>query len=291
MYKLIGCPMHFGVSDKGLKKSIDALNKRYADLKIKKIKEVNAKEVLTEDENMDSLDNLKNLSSVVLTCQSIAQEVDEIVSNGEIPLFIGGDHSASIGSVSGAAQSQTKLGLLWIDSHSDINTDASTITGNIHGMPVSALMGFGNEKLVTIGSSEPKVLPQHIVLFGVRDMDPLERDIIERLGIKCYTYEFIEKTGLKKCLKEVKKYLSDINKLHISFDLDSMNPDIIKGVTVPVKDGFVEEDVYTIIDYTLDSFDLSSIDIVEYNPKYDEDLYTAEFTYGLIKRILEKDND
>jgi len=280
MYELVGCPMHVGVSDKGLKKSIDTLNKQYANLNIKKIKEIQVDE--------ENLPNLKNLNSVVATCNKISQETSEIIRNGNTPIFIGGDHASAIGTVSGAALNSSRLGLLWVDSHADINTDVSTISSNIHGMPVSALMGFGNEKLVTVSSTEPKVLPQHVVLFGVRDMDPLEKEIVERLDIKVYTYDEIKQRGVKPCMDEVKEYLHDINKLHVSFDLDSMNPDIIKGVTVPVKDGFVEDNVYEIMDYSLDNFDISSIDIVEYNPKYDTDFYTAEFTNTLINRIINK---
>ncbi len=280
MYELVGCAMHVGVSDKGLKKSIDTLNKQYSNLNIRKIKEIQVEE--------DNLTNLKNLNSVVATCNEISQEINNVISNGNTPIFIGGDHSSAIGTVSGAALNTSKLGLLWVDSHSDINTDVSTISGNIHGMPVSAIMGFGNEKLVAISSTEPKVLPQHVVLFGVRDMDPLEKEIVERLDIKVYTYDEVKQRGIKPCMDEAKEYLHDINKLHVSFDLDSMNPDIIKGVTVPVKDGFVEDDVYEIMDYSLDNFDISSIDIVEYNPKYDTDFYTAEFTNTLINRIINR---
>lgn len=272
--------MHLGVSEKGLKESIDALNNRYSDLNIKKINEV-----IVEEEN---LDNLKNLNSVVATCTNLAKETDDIIRSGKTPICIGGDHSLAMGTVSGSAKTNKKLGLLWVDSHSDINTDVTTITGNIHGMPVSALMGFGNEKLASIYGTDPKVLPQHVVLFGVRDMDPLECDIVEKLNIRCYTYDEITSRGLDVCLNEVKQYLSDINKLHVSFDLDSMNPEIIKGVTVPVKSGFVENDIDRIMDYCIDNFQLASIDIVEYNPKFDEDLYTAEYTYSVIKRIINR---
>lgn len=280
MYEIIGCPMHWGVSEDGLKRSIDVLNERYADLNIKKIDEIEMPE--------ENLSNLKNLNSVVATCTKLAEVTDEIISTGKTPICIGGDHSLAMGTVSGSAKSNKKMGLLWVDSHSDINTDVSTISGNIHGMPVSALMGFGNEKLVSIYGADPKVLPQHVVLFGVRDMDPLEVEIVEKLDIRCYTYHEIVTRGLKVCLDEVKEYLNDINKLHISFDLDSMDPDIIKGVTVPVKSGFVEEDVNQTIDYCLDNFEIASIDIVEFNPKFDEDLYTAEYTNSLIKRIINK---
>lgn len=278
MFEIIGCSMHQGVSNDGLKMCVDTLNETYCELNIKKIEEE-----ICEEEN---LPNLKNLNGIVKTCEKIAAETDRIIKSGKTPLFIGGDHSASMGTVAGAHANAAHLGLLWIDSHSDINTDVSTLSGNIHGMPVSAIMGFGNEKLSAIYSEQPKVLPQHIVLFGVRDMDPLEKEIIERLSIKVFTYDEVMEIGVKKALSQAKKYLSEIDKLHVSFDLDSMNPELIKGVTVPVASGFVSEDVFIMFDYLLKHFKLSSVDIVEFNPLYDIDGYTAEFTNMLIQKIM-----
>lgn len=278
MFEIIGCPMHQGVSDEGLKKCIDTLNETFCQLNIRKIDE----EVCEEEK----LPNLKNLNGVVKTCEKIACEVDKIIKSGNTPLFIGGDHSSAMGTVAGAHANANHLGLLWIDAHSDINTDVSTISGNIHGMPVSANMGYGNEKLSSIYSEQPKVLPQHVVLFGVRDMDPLEKEIIETLDIKTFTYDEVMSMGVNEAMGQAKKYLNGIDKLHVSFDLDSMNPELIRGVTVPVASGFNSDDVYTMFDYILENFNLSSIDLVEFNPVYDTDGYTAEFTNSLIQKII-----
>lgn len=278
MYRLIGCPMHLGVSDTGLKESIRVLNGRYPDFLIREIRET----ILSEE----GLKNLKNLNSITETCLNISREVDHIIRAKDVPIFFGGDHAASIGSVSGAAKNIDNLGLIWIDSHSDINTDKTTYTGNIHGMPVSALLGYGEKKLRDIIGDKSKILPQNVVLFGLRDVDPPEADIIRDLNIRAYYFDEIIDRGLGVCLDEVKEYLKERDKLHISFDLDSMDPDIIKGVTVPVKSGFREEHILEIFDYLLREFSISSIDIVEYNPKYDLDFYTAEFTHLLTKKIL-----
>lgn len=275
MIDLIGCPMHYGVSDDGLKQSIDTLNKLYTDLGIRKINTINVAE--------QALENLKNLNSVIATCELLAYEVDKIIQAGRTPLCIGGDHSLAIGTISGSAKKNKRLGLLWVDSHSDINTASSTITGNIHGMPVSAVMGYGEEKLVKVYGESPKVLPQNVVLFGLRDVDPLEYDIIDRLGVKCYFYKDIVSRGLDVCLNEAREYLANTDCLHLSFDLDSMNPELIKGVTVPVKGGFVESDVEAILNYCFKSFTIASADLVEYNPKYDTDKYTAQYAYKLIQ--------
>jgi len=283
MLELIGCPMHLGVSDDGLKDAVSALNARFPELAIREIPEV----ILPEE----GLPNLKNLNSVAVTCEKIAEEEYRVLSEGNTPLFIGGDHAAAIGSISGAAAACREMGLLWVDAHSDINTDVTTLTGNIHGMPVAALMGFGNEKLCSVFSEKfsspetPKVLPQHTVLYGVRDMDPLEISIIERLNVRVYTWEEIAARGQAECLQEAAAYLSECRALHLSFDLDSMDPSHIRGVTVPVKGGFSEADVFFLFDWLRGHCLLCSIDIVEYNPRYDTDGVTGGFVSRLIQRI------
>ena len=280
MYELIGCSTHYGVSNKGegLTQCVQSLNRRLPDHPVREIPERTLPE--------QGLANLKYLNSVTATCEDIAAEIDAIKRSGNTPLFIGGDHSSAIGSVSGDAATESRLGLLWIDAHSDINTDASTITGNIHGMPVSALMGFGHEKLCSVYGEQPKILPEDVVLFGLRDVDPLEADIIERLNIRCYYFSEIMQRGLDVCLNEIKSCFSKVSRLHVSFDLDSMDPAYIKGVSVPAADGFLEQDVFHIFERVLPEYHISMIDIVEYNPFNDTDGETGAFTERLIRRIL-----
>lgn len=284
MFELIGCPLHLGVSNEGLKDGIQALNRRFPELSIRLIPEI----ILPED----NLPNLKNLNSVAASCREIARETDRVIQSGNIPLFIGGDHSSAMGSVSGSAVNHRGMGLLWIDAHSDINTDVSTLTGNIHGMPVSALMGFGNETLCGIYSERlpspelPKILPQHVVLYGVRDMDPLEVEIVERLGVRTYSYEEIQRRGQEECLREVAEYLSECPCIHVSFDLDGMDPQEIKGVSVPVPGGFHEEDVFFQFAWLQSHCRIGAVDIVEYNPALDSDGMTGDFVDRLIHRII-----
>lgn len=278
MYRFIGCPMHIGVSDDGLKSSIETLLSEYPKLKLEKV------DVIIKNEN--NLDNLKNKESIIATCNILAEKTHKIVQNNDIPICIGGDHSLSIGTVSGAVKDRENIGLLWVDSHSDINTDKTTVTGNIHGMPVSALMGLGDSDLCNVYEYKNKIDYKNIVLFGLRDVDPPEKEIIEKYNIKAFYYDDIVKDGLTSSLLKVKEYLKDVDKLHLSFDLDSMDPEIIKGVTVPVKDGFNKDDALQIINFVLENFDILSADIVEFNPKYDTDKETVKFLKVLIDRFL-----
>ena len=279
MFEIIGCPMHQGASDKGFIKSIDILNETFGNLKIAKIEEQVCKE--------DDLPNLKNLNGIVKTCEELALQTDHIIKSGKQSLFVGGDHACAMGTVAGAHANANHLGLLWIDAHANINTDVSTLSGDIQGMPVSAIMGFGNERLSAIYTEQPKVLPQHVVLLGVRDMDPLEKEIIEKLNIKMFTYNEVMELGIVNALEQVKEYLAQIDNLHISFDLDSMDPTRIKGVTVPVEDGFNEADVFEVFASSLNGFHVSSIDVVGFNPAYDTDGYTAHFTNELLQKIMQ----
>lgn len=280
-YELIGCPMNLGVSNDGLLESIDAFNKRYTDLKVRKI------DVIPQEE--DGLLNLKNLNGVIKTCNVLAQEVYEITQKNKIPICIGGDHALAMGTISGSARAHENMGVFWIDSHSDINTDESTASGNIHGMPVSAVMGYGYKGLVDIFYEGQKVKPQNIVLFGLRDVDPPEKLIIEKFNIKAYYYEEIVKRGLEACLDEATLYFkqNNVSDIHLSFDLDSMDPKIIKGVTVPVKSGFTPRAADEILKYSFEKLNIVSADIVEYNPSFDEDLYTAEYLNSAIRLVID----
>lgn len=277
-YSLYGCPMHLGVSNAGITGAINTLKAHYPEFNIEKIDEI-------YKEGLD-LPNLKNLDSVVATCEDIAKKASKIVKDGEIPIFIGGDHAAVIGSISGVCEHKKNLGLFWVDSHSDINTEKTTVTGNIHGMPVSALLNMGEEKLTSIHFEGEKILPQNVVLFGLRDVDPPEQEIINQLGIKAFTHQDIVDKGLVSCLIEAKEHFSRCNGVHLSFDLDSIDPDIIKGVSVPVLGGFNKQDAVDIMQFCLENLDLTSIDIVEFNPANDQDGETLAFLAELINLIL-----
>lgn len=277
MFEKIGCSMHYGVSHNGLKGAVSALNRRFPELSIHEIPEVDCPE--------EGLANLKNLNSVAASCERIASEESRVLQEGKTPLFFGGDHAAAIGTVAGSAAGTQRLGLLWIDAHTDINTDVTTITGNIHGMSVSALLGYGHPKLCHVFGEDAKLRAEDVVFFGIRDMDPLEEDIIEKLNIRCYTFTEIRTRGLALCLQEALRSFGAISGLHISFDLDSMDPAVIRGVTVPVKDGFTEEEVLSMFGYLQGHGNIRSIDIVEYNPALDSDGKTAEFVRQLTNKI------
>lgn len=274
---LLGCPMHWGVSERGLLDSIDVLVNRYPELAVELVGSMECTE--------QGLANLKNLNSVVAVCEKLAAKVDAVLTRGEFPVCIGGDHALAMGSVAGSAKHCRRLGLLWIDSHSDINTHLTTATGNIHGMPVSASFGLGHPTLTGIYGYSTKLQPQDIVVFGLRDVDPPERDILNAYGVKAYDYSEICERGLQLCLDEAIEYLAHTDKVHISFDLDSMDPEVIKGVTVPVASGFTIAEADLIWENCFSRLRISAIDLVEYNPRFDSDKRTLEYLYDVLMKI------
>lgn len=273
--------MHYGVGAKGLIKSIDYLKSNYSSMDFPVLSEVTTPEA--------SHPTLKNYESVLATCTEIAAySYHEILGKGDTPLLVAGDHSSAIGSVSATAAAYEEIGLIWVDAHPDINTDESTVTGNIHGIPVSALLGNVSPAaagLSRILTDRPKLRPENIVMLGLRDIDPPEADILDELGIKYYTYNDVKNLGLAHCLLECVKYLSHLKAVHLSFDIDSVNPDILPGVSVPVPDGFTIEEVYTVFDALLSGLPVKAIDIVEFNAEFDEGDVTADFTHELVKHL------
>lgn len=282
MLYMYGCPMHLGVGDKGLMQSLAYLHDHYPNLRFPILPE------LTEAE--ENLPNLKNLNSVAATCNSIAGYAYDVLKRGDFPLFIAGDHSSVMGSVSASStytwkNSNKETGLIWIDAHPDINTDATTVTGNIHGMPVAALLGLGTRRLTGFLTKRAKLRPEHIVMLGLRDIDPPEQIILDRLNIRYYTYGQICDKGLDVCLNESLAYLSHLSSVHISFDIDSMDPQIMPGVSVPVPGGFTISEVRQIFHTLFPALPVIACDIVEYNHIHDKNDVTADFVSELVEWV------
>jgi arginase len=277
MLKIFGCPMHWGVGDKGLMGSLDFFMSLYPDIPVELIDEKALKE--------EGLLNLKNLNSVVKTCDDIAGRLSHCRRAGDFPLFLGGDHSCAMGTIGAAAEKDGGLGLVWIDAHPDINTHETTVTGNIHGMPVAAMLGLGDERLVRIGGAFTKLRPENVVMIGLRDIDPPEKETLKRLNIKYYTYWQAEEAGLARCAEEAAEHLRRCKSVHVSFDIDVTDPKLFPGVSVPVPEGFTGEESVSLIRDIMGRLPVKSFDIVEYNTAHDEGCRTAELMKKLIYTV------
>lgn len=234
----------------------------------------------------ETIDNLKNLNEVVLNIKEVAKAVDKNILSNEFPLFIGGDHSLSLGSVSAVSKYYDNLGVIWFDAHGDMNTNKTSPSGNIHGMILAALQGVGDERLTNLYYEGIKIKTENVLIFGARDLDIEEEKLIKELGVKVITFKEIKEMGFNKALKEVKEfYLNKTNNLHLSFDLDVLDPNEIPGVSVPVTDGFTKEEANLIIKELFSNFNINSMDIVEYNPEFDYNNTTLEYLKEVINLI------
>ena len=190
MFELYGCPTHYGVGAKGLIKSIDYLTENFKNLQMNKVPEITCKGPFRA--------NLKNLESVCATCEGIAKQGYHILTSGHRPLMVAGDHSAAMGSVSATSvYTKGETGLIWIDAHPDINTDKTTVTGNIHGMPVAALLGLGEPSLTHFLDDSIKLKSGNIVMLGLRDIDPPEAEILKEHHIRYYKWDYVMEHGLQ----------------------------------------------------------------------------------------------
>lgn len=235
-----------------------------------------------------SKDNLNNFELVYNANDILYLAVNEIHEHKEFPLILGGDHSQVLGSVKALMNNYENPGVIYFDAHADINTEETSLTGNIHGMPIAFLMGKGNEKLSNLGN-DLRLKAENIVYIGLRDVDPGEREIIENLGIKAYTMESIDKMGIEKVMEESIEYINTkADHIHVSFDVDCLDPKLAPGTGVKVPGGLNFREAKTALRMLAPMEKIRSIEFVEVNPLLDNQSETAEIATELIKTLFGK---
>jgi arginase len=233
----------------------------------------------------------KFIREISKVCDRLYQVARTSIEEGAIPIVLGGDHSLAAGSVaaSGAhARAVDKpLGLLWIDAHGDMNTPASTPSGNVHGMPLAALLGPEPAELSSIGGFSPTVLPQHTVLLGVRNLDEREKVLVRDSGVHVFTMKDIDRVGVAAVATEaLRAVTSGTAGIHVSFDLDVCDPAIAPGVGTPVKGGLNYREAHLLMEMIAESGRLMALDLVEVNPTLDIRNTTAELATELALSAL-----
>lgn len=233
---------------------------------------------------------IKNLAAVHETCEQIAVKVSEICLSKRFPLLLGGDHSIAIGTIAGISKHYQNLGVIWYDAHADSNTDKTSPSGNIQGMPLAAAIGAGHTDLVKVGGYINKIKPENIVLVGVRDIDPGEREFIHTNKIKYFTTQDVLAIGIERVTEEAITYLAGkCDGIHLSFDLDVIDPGDSKGVGTPVKNGIPIEENITAIRMLGKANIITSAEFVELNPLLDKDGKTTAVALALIQALFQKD--
>ncbi|WNR43309.1 arginase [Paenibacillus roseipurpureus] len=232
-------------------------------------------------------ENLNYLAEVLEINTRLAEVVDLAVKKGSFPLILGGDHSIAIGTLAGLAAHYRNLGVIWIDAHSDLNTAATSPSGNIHGMSLAVSLGIGHPSLTEINGVKPKVKPENIVLIGARSLDEGEKKLIRSLGIKCYTMYDIDRKGMANVMQEAIDYLKDrTDGVHVSYDVDSLDPIEAPGTGTTVRGGLQFREAHLAVEMLHESGLVTSAEFVEVNPLLDEENKTSQLAVSLISSLL-----
>jgi arginase len=292
--RIIGVPSDLGQNRRGVDMGPSAI--RYAGLE-KALKNLgyqvqdlgNINVPTPEMEELPHSSSMRYLHEVVSVSENLATLVDQVMTEGHLPIILGGDHSIAIGSLAGIARTSTNFGVIWFDAHGDMNTDETTPSGNIHGMPLAASLGFGHHDLTSIGGITPKVKPQNVVLVGIRSIDPEEAKLIAKAGIRVFTMSEIDQRGMATVMKEaIEIAAKDTDGIHLSLDLDALDPMFAPGVGTPVNGGVTYREGHLAMEMLAASKKLVSVDVVEVNPILDEQNRTALMAVELVESLFGK---
>lgn len=242
---------------------------------------------IKERAQSDTESNLKNLKAVADGNEKLSQKVDEAIRSNRFPLVLGGDHSIAIGTLAGVSKHYKNLGVIWYDAHGDLNTAETSPSGNIHGMPLAVSLGIGHPTLTNIGGYCPKVKPENIVIIGARSLDEGERILIKENGIKVYTMHEVDRLGMTKVMEETISYLKErTDGVHLSLDLDGLDPEEAPGVGTPVAGGLSYRESHLAMEMLSESNIITSAEFVEINPILDEKNKTADVAVALMSSLL-----
>lgn len=227
------------------------------------------------------------LSDVIQLSHQLALSTQKSILNQHFFITLGGDHTSAIGSWSGAAQCVENLGLIWFDAHMDSHTPDTSLTQNIHGMPLAVLLGFGNKQLTSILSPKNKLKPENVVLIGVRSYESGEADLLKKLGVKIFYMEDIHEIGLPKVIqKSIEIVTKNTDGFGISIDLDGFDPFDAPGVSCPVADGIRKKDFLNVFEIIVKHPKLMGAEIVEFNPSLDSKLKTENLSLAICEKLF-----
>ncbi|WP_192894230.1 arginase [Lysinibacillus composti] len=289
---IIGVPMDLGQTRRGVDMGPSAIryagvSERLESLNYVVHDEGDIRVEIKERAQSDTESNLKNLKAVADGNEKLGQKVDEAIRSNRFPLVLGGDHSIAIGTLAGVSKHYKNLGVIWYDAHGDLNTAETSPSGNIHGMPLAVSLGIGHPTLTNIGGYCPKVKPENIVIIGARSLDEGERILIKEKGIKVYTMHEVDRLGMTKVMEETISYLKErTDGVHLSLDLDGLDPEAAPGVGTPVAGGLSYRESHLAMEMLSESNIITSAEFVEINPILDEKNKTADVAVALMSSLL-----
>ena len=288
--RVIGVPLDLGQSRRGVDMGPSAVRVAGLEMRLEELGHVvedggNVAVAIPEQKKAGD-PHAKYLKEITATCTKEAELVLKTLDSGIVPLVLGGDHSIGAGTVSGVAEfyrrQNQKIGLIWVDAHTDINTPDSSPSGNVHGMPLAAIMGLGPADLANIFNFSPKVDPDNCVLVGVRDIDAIERENVRRAGIHVYTMRDIDERGMRNVMETAVRLAAEGTAgYHVSLDMDWVDPEDAPGVGTPVRGGATYREAHLAMEIIADDGKMLSFEIVEVNPVIDEHNRTADLAVEL----------
>ena len=298
--RVIGVPLDLGQSRRGVDMGPSAVRVAGLQARLEElghaVEDAGNVAVALPEQKKEGDPHAKYLKEITATCTKHAELVVKTLELGKMPVVLGGDHSVAAGTVAGVTQfyrrQEQKIGLIWIDAHTDINTPETSPSGNVHGMPLAATMGLGPDELANIFNFSPKVSPENCVLVGVRDIDAIERANVRRAGIAVLTMRDIDERGMRAVMEEALCIAGrGTVGYHISLDMDWIDPEVAPGVGTPVRGGATYREAHLAMEMICDSGKTIAMEVVEVNPVIDESNRTADLAVELImsglgKRIL-----
>ncbi len=295
--RVIGVPLDLGQSRRGVDMGPSAVRVAGLEARLEAIghtvEDAGNVAVAIAEQKKAGDPKAKYLKEITATCTKHAELVLKTLEGGKVPLSLGGDHSIAVGTVAGVAEfyrrQNQKVGLIWIDAHSDINTPDSSPSGNVHGMPLAAIMGLGPQELANIFNFSPKVAPDNCVLVGIRDIDDKEKENVRRAGIEVFTMRDIDERGMRTVMEEALRMAGrNTAGYHVSLDMDWIDPEDAPGVGTPVRGGATYREAHLAMEIIADHGRLLSYEIVEVNPVIDEHNRTADLAVELACSVFGK---
>jgi arginase len=288
---LIGAPMDLGAGRRGVDMGPSAI--RYAGLEQHLAQKLgltvsdagNVTSPVAESTDHGD-ETARFLEQILDLCDRVAKLVSAAARRGAMPLVLGGDHSVALGSLVGMAQARGPGGVVWVDAHGDLNTPATSPTGNVHGMVLAAALGLAGDSFGREDWTLPAIESGKLALVGVRSLDDGERELLSKLDAKVFTMSEIDRIGVEPCMREALVHASGAAFLHVSLDMDSIDPDVAPGVGTPVRGGFSYREAHLAMETVAEFGLVDSMDVVEVNPILDRENATGQLAVELVASAL-----
>ena len=293
----VGVPLDLGAGRRGVDMGPSAIRSAGIHQRVRElgydVEDAGDIEVQIQETQDPGDPRLKFLKEIRATCEALRDKVMGILQKGRMPVVLGGDHSIAMGTISGVSrfhrEKGEKVGLVWFDAHGDMNTPETSPTGNIHGMPLAAALGLGEKSLAGLAGATPMVDGARAAVIGLRDVDPAERENLRDSGIGAFTMRDIDERGMRTVMEEaIKRATSGTEGIHVSFDLDGMDPDFAPGVGTPSPGGISFREAHLAMEMLADTERVISAELVEVNPILDQSNRTAHLGVGLLQSLLGK---